>query len=88
MTAFTKSAISIPAMDKDDRIRSCYLHACLKHVDRTYMTNSTLRQRFGIEGKNSATASRMIRESVEAQMIRPYDETASKKFMKYIPFWA
>jgi predicted HTH transcriptional regulator len=75
-------------MDKDDRIRACYLHACLKYVERVFMTNTTLRERFGIEDKNSATASRMIREAVEAHMIRPYDKTASKKFMKYIPFWA
>ncbi len=74
-------------MDKDDRIRACYLHACLKYVQRDYMINTTLRSRFGIEDKNSATASRIIRETIEAALIRPYDETASRKFMKYIPWW-
>ena len=29
-------------MDKNDRIRACYLHACLKYVSRGYMTNATL----------------------------------------------
>jgi ATP-dependent DNA helicase RecG len=33
-------------MTKNDRIRACYLHACLKCVERDYMTNSTLRERF------------------------------------------
>ncbi len=75
-------------MDKDDRIRACYLHACLKYVARDFMTNTTLRDRFGIESQNSATASRIIRETADAQLIRPYDETSGKKFMKYIPFWA
>ncbi len=41
-------------MDRDDRVRACYLHACLKYVQRSNMVNSTLRERFGIEDKNSA----------------------------------
>ncbi|MFQ5851655.1 MAG: ATP-binding protein [Candidatus Binatia bacterium] len=75
-------------MDKLDRIRACYLHACLRYVNRDYMTNTSLRERFGIETQNSATASRMIKDSLEARFIRPYDETASRKFMKYVPIWA
>lgn len=75
-------------MDKDDRIRACYLHACLKYVQRDIMTNTTLRERFGIEGKNSATASRIIKETLDAGLVRPYDESASRKFMRYVPFWA
>lgn len=75
-------------MDKEDRIRASYLHACLKYVQREYLTNSSLRERFGIEKKNSATASRLIKEAVEAGMIRPYDPDAASKLMKYLPFWA
>ena len=71
-----------------DRIRACYLHACLRYVSRDFMTNSSLRDRFGIEPKNSATASRLIKEAIEAHMIHAYDNTASKKLMKYVPFWA
>ena len=52
-------------MDKDDRIRACYLHACLRYVERNYMTNTSLRARFGIEEKNSAMASRIIKETLE-----------------------
>ena len=75
-------------MDREDRIRACYLHACLRYVQRDFMTNSTLRQRFGIEERNSATASRVIKETLEGILIRPYDESASRKFMRYVPFWA
>ena len=28
-------------MSKEDRIRACYLHACIKRVNRGYMTNSS-----------------------------------------------
>lgn len=75
-------------MDEGDRIRACYLHACLKYVERDYMTNASLRNRFGIEEKNSATASRIIRATVIAKKIKAYDAGAAKKMMKYIPYWA
>lgn len=75
-------------MDRDDRIRACYLHACLKHVQRDYMTNTSLRERFGIDDKNSAVASRIIKDTLEAGYIRAYDEDAGRKFMRYVPRWA
>lgn len=75
-------------MDKADRVRACYLHACLRYVQRDYMTNATLRERFGITVQNSATASRLIKEAVEAGMLRPHDESAGRKYMKYVPYWA
>lgn len=74
-------------MDKADRIRACYLHACLRYVQRDYMTNTTLRERFGIDEKNSSMASRIIRDTLEAKLIVPYDEEAGRKYMKYLPGW-
>ena len=38
----------LAAMDKPDRVRACYLHACLCYVTRKEMTNTTLRARFGV----------------------------------------
>ncbi len=76
-------------MDKHDRTLACYLHACLKYVSRDYMTNSSLRDRFGIEPQNSAIASRIIKDTLNAELIRPYDSgTLSRKHIKYVPFWA
>lgn len=75
-------------MDKADRIRACYLHACLRYVQRDFMTNTTLRDRFGIEEKNSSMASRIIRDTIEAGLIRCHDETVGSKARKYLPWWA
>ncbi|WP_310599663.1 ATP-binding protein [Desulfobulbus sp.] len=75
-------------MDKADRVRACYLHACLRYVQRDYMTNTTLRERFGINEKNSAVASRLIKEGIDAGLIVPHDENAGRKYMKYLPRWA
>jgi predicted HTH transcriptional regulator len=75
-------------MDKGDRVHACYLHACLKYVMREEMTNTSLRDRFGIEEKNSATASRVIRDALDAGVIRPFDPAQAKRNAKYVPAWA
>jgi predicted HTH transcriptional regulator len=75
-------------MDKADRIRACYLHSCLRWVSRDYMTNTSLRERFGIKKDNSSMASRYIREAVAAKAIKTSEEKAPPKTRKYVPFWA
>jgi len=79
---------SFRRMTTSDRVRACYLHACLKYVQHDPMTNSSLRGRFGISEKSSAMASRVIKETLDAKLLRPLNLEASKKFMKYVPFWA
>lgn len=75
-------------MDKEEKVRACYLHAVLKHLSRQPMNNTTLRERFGIDTKNSAMISRIIKQAVEAGVIKPYDESAGSKAMRYVPWWA
>ncbi len=75
-------------MNKADRVRAVYLHACLRYVNREYLTNSSVRGRFGIEQRNSAVASRLIREAVEAGLILADDPLAAPKLMRYVPIWA
>ena len=75
-------------MDGEERVRACYLHACLKYVMRDFLTNASLRERFGIKQNNKAIASRHIREAVDAGMIKPFDKNAARKLMKYVPYWA
>jgi len=60
----------------------------LRYVERDFMTNSSLRERFGIEKKNSATVSRVIRDTLDAEEIKLYDEDAGRRYMKYVPWWA
>lgn len=75
-------------MDKEDRVHACYLHACLRYVMREAMTNTSLRERFGIEERNMSQASRIIALAVEAEVIKPYDPSQGKRNAKYVPFWA
>lgn len=78
---------SLNEMGKDERVRACYLHACLKFVSREYMTNTSLRQRLGIDDHNSAIASRIIRDTTDEGLIRLYDPEAARKYAKYVPFY-
>lgn len=79
---------SLNDMDQKDRIRACYQHACLRVMSNDQMTNSSFRERLGVEQKNYATVSRIIRETVDAGMVRPVDPDTSRRYMKYVPFWA
>ncbi|MCB9201946.1 MAG: putative DNA binding domain-containing protein [Flavobacteriales bacterium] len=75
-------------MDRDDKIRACYQHACLKYVSNEKMTNQTLRERFNIEEKNLSIASRIIADTIEAGLIKIENpESNSKKHRSYIPYW-
>jgi predicted HTH transcriptional regulator len=75
-------------MDSEDRTRAVYLHACLRQSQGDATTNRTIRERFGIEEKNKARASRLLAEAVTAGAITPYDASAPTKLMRYVPFWA
>jgi predicted HTH transcriptional regulator len=76
-------------MDKTDRTRACYLHACLQYVQRKQMTNTTLRSRFGVDEKNRAQVSRVISDTVAAGLVKPYDpDSDSKRHASYVPYWA
>ena len=76
-------------MDKKDKVRACYQHCCLLHVSNRLMTNATLRERFRIEEKDYPVASRIIRDTLDAKLVKPEDpESKSRKHARYIPFWA
>ncbi len=76
-------------MDKNDKVRACYQHCCLRYVSGEKMTNQSLRERFNLGGAKTDQMSRIIREAVNAGQIKPDDpENASKRYSKYVPFWA
>lgn len=75
-------------MDIQERVRAAYLHSVLRYLNRQPMNNTSLRARFGIDAKNSAMVSRIIKQAVDAGRIKPYDESAGTKAMRYVPWWA
>jgi ATP-dependent DNA helicase RecG len=73
-------------MDGQERIRACYQHACLSYVAGKRITNSSLRGRLKIDKKNYPMASRILRDTLEAGLIR--QASGTKKDATYVPFWA
>lgn len=72
----------------EDRVWGCYLHACIKYIQGEYLTNASLRKRFGLKDSSSGMVSRIIRETVAKGYIRPFDPDTAPRYMKYIPEWA
>lgn len=72
----------------EDKLWACYLHACIKHVQGEHLTNSSLRERFGVKESSSGSISRLIKEAVEVRLIKPLDPTTAPRYMKYVPIWA
>ena len=86
VTLFSEMPFSNISME--DKLWACYLHACIKHVQDEQLTNSSLRERFGLKDSASGTVSRLIKEAVASELIKPLDPTTAPRYMKYIPIWA
>lgn len=82
------SEIPFTNLSIEDKLWACYLHACIKHVQGERLTNSSLRERFGVKESSAGSISRLIKEAVECKLIKPLDPTTAPRYMKYIPIWA
>ncbi len=80
---------SLKQMTKRDKVRTTYLHSCLKYISSEVMTNESLRSRLGIKKANYPLASRIIKETLKEELIKPSDpDNKAPKHSSYIPFWA
>ena len=73
---------------KVERVRACYQHAVIMHLDGGRMTNATLRDRFGLSGSGSSSvfASGVIRDAVHEGWIKSLDPGHPRS--GYVPIWA
>lgn len=79
---------SLKDMTKREKVSACYQHACLMYEDNTPINNQSVRERFELDKNSSSIASRIIADTLESGFIKPADnETKSKKYMTYIPFY-
>ena len=72
----------------DERQMACYWHACVRYADAEAATNRSLRKRFGLADSQSAQISRLVKDCMERGLIKQLDPAASKKEMRYVPWWA
>lgn len=89
---FTKvilfSYIPFNLTSKEDRIWTCYMQACLAYVSFETINNEDIRNLFGLEKSSKVKASRIIKDTIEAGLIKAVDPLTAPRYMKYIPFWA
>ena len=76
-------------MDRNDRIRACYQHAALRFVMGQRMTNQSLRERFHLRESKTAIISQIISATQDVGLIKTDEQAGgSRKFARYVPFWA
>lgn len=76
-------------MDRNDRVRACYQHCCLKWVMSERMTNQSLRERFHQPESKTAIISQIIAAAIEAKVVKADEKVGgSRKYARYLPFWA
>lgn len=85
VTLFSK--VNFFHLSAPDKLWACYMHSCVLYIQGEFLTNSSLRIRFGLEEKSSASISRLIKEACEKNLIKKLEETAPRH-TKYIPIWA
>ena len=79
---------SLSKWPKEDKIRTCYLATCYYYINEIPVANAVLRKRFGVADQNMSTVSRIIKDTMDAGMIKPVDSHAAPKLMRYVPYWA
>ena len=76
-------------LTKTERLNATYLHASLMYVQKKFLTNTSLRERFGVKAENSSMISRLVNDAIKANLIKQLDpENKSRKHSRYQPLWA
>jgi ATP-dependent DNA helicase RecG len=77
---------SFANMTADERIRACFHHAILKFLSGEKMKNASLCKRFGIDLKNAAQASAVLKKTLDIGLIKLADPEHPRA--GYYPFFA
>lgn len=76
-------------MTDNDRIRASYQHCCVRYLSEQPMTNQSLRERFRLEERQHGSVSNVIAATMPMGQIKMDSATAhSKRYARYLPFWA
>lgn len=73
---------------KEDRVRTCYMQACLAYVNFEGITNMRIRKIFGLSDKEMSKATRIINNTIESELIKCLNPETAPRYRKYIPYWA
>lgn len=75
-------------MSMKERVNAAYLHCCLQTAKGGFLTNSSLRERFGLSKAKTAVTSQVIAAAVDAGLIFLDPATkGSRRTARYLPFY-
>lgn len=75
-------------MGMKERVNAAYLHCCLQTAKGGFLTNSSLRERFGLSKAKTAVTSQVIAAAVDAGLIFLDSATkGSRRTARYLPFY-
>jgi ATP-dependent DNA helicase RecG len=73
-------------MTPGERIQAAYQHAVIKWLEGEKMRNASLCDRLGVDRRNAAQISAVIKEAVRENYLKPADPDHPRA--GYYPFWA
>ena len=76
-------------MDGNERVRATYQHCALKYLTNQRMNNQSLRERFKLPDDKVELVSGVIYDAVRQVRIKPENpDKTSRRYAKYVPYWA
>ena len=82
------SNIPFAMIPREEKLHAVYQYASIRYLQDDAMTNKILRERLGLADTYLPSISRLIKETVKEQIIKPLDESTSNRYIRYIPAWA
>ena len=79
---------TLTMLNKEERVRACYWHACLRYETHQPTNNRSIRERFGIPANRPAQATRLLNEVVDEGRLVIADPSVGNKSRAYLPSWA
>lgn len=74
-------------MTREERIRACYQHTCLKFEFGDQMSNGSLRLRFGLKQTQYPQVSNVINDTINAGLIKPMNADQANRHARYVPHY-
>jgi predicted HTH transcriptional regulator len=75
-------------LSRGDKVWSCYCHSVVRWLQRDYMSNASLRERFSLKDEDYQAVSGVISSARKDGRIREAEAGQGRRNAKYIPYWA
>lgn len=74
-------------LTKEEKHRACFFHCIIRYIERDYMSNTSLRERFLLANDDYQVVSTIISEMRDKGKIIPAELGQANRNARYIPYW-